>query len=375
MQAKIKGKKIIFAITKSNWGGAQRYVYDLATHLKTDNEVIVISGVSGMLTDSLNKQSIRTIIIPELARDVNFLKEIMVLFRLWSFLRKEHPDIFHVNSSKMGGLGAFSARCARIPSVIFTAHGWAHKEERKFLSRVSIFFMHFMTVLLSHKTIAVSKEVKNQMDYFLLNKKLHIIHNGTCPPLFKKSAEARAYMLNGKTLPDKTVWVGTIAELHKNKGLLYAVNALQKLPTYVSFFIIGDGEDKEKLEQLAKENELSERIFFLGHVKDAASYLKAFDIFLVSSIKEGFPYALLEAGHAKLPVIATHVGGISEIINDLETGLLIQPRRSVEIESAIQFYLDNPHKMKEFSKNLYEKVIKEFSIEKMLKETENLYLS
>src|SRR3989338_7709209 len=107
--------KVLFVITKSNWGGAQRYVYDLATALLRENyEVAVAVGGQGLLAENLKMAGIRVVGIPHLERDVNFFKETLSTLYLWKIFKSEQPDIIHLNSSKVGGLGAIAARTLKL---------------------------------------------------------------------------------------------------------------------------------------------------------------------------------------------------------------------------------------------------------------------
>ena len=141
--------KVLFVITKSNWGGAQRYVYDLATALLRENyEVAVAVGGQGLLAENLKMAGIRVVGIPHLERDVNFFKELFSTLYLWKIFKSEQPDIIHLNSSKVGGLGAIAARTLKLwdswdrkgtgraewnPRIIFTVHGWGFNERREFI--------------------------------------------------------------------------------------------------------------------------------------------------------------------------------------------------------------------------------------------------
>jgi len=150
-------KKVLFLITKSNWGGAQRYVYDLATHLdQTKFEPVVALGGDGELVTLLDHAGVRVIRINSLTRDISLKKEKEFASELYKIIRIEKPDILHVNSSKAGGVGTALGRILRVPRIIFTAHGWAFNEERPWWQRMVIKFLHWVTVLLSHRTIAVS---------------------------------------------------------------------------------------------------------------------------------------------------------------------------------------------------------------------------
>ena len=118
---------------------------------------------------------------------------------------------------------------------------------------------------------------------------------------------------------------------------------------------------------MIKDLELESNVFMLGHIPNAYQYLKAFDIFLLPSLSEGLPYIALEAGLSNLPIIATAVGGIPEIIDDMKSGILIQPRKSREIKHAIEFYIEHKKVRGEYASAIHEKILKDFSIEKMIK--------
>jgi glycosyltransferase involved in cell wall biosynthesis len=118
---------------------------------------------------------------------------------------------------------------------------------------------------------------------------------------------------------------------------------------------------------------LSDRVFLLGHVADAFQYIKAFDAFLLPSRSEGLGYVLLEAGMQAVPVIATTVGGIPEIVEDMKSGVLVQPNKPSEIASAIEFYAEHHDTVREYARALNEKVKRDFSLEKMAIETEKIY--
>lgn len=126
----IQREKILFLITKSNWGGAQRYVYDLAVTLdKEQFEPIVVLGGDGVLKNMLEHAHIRTISIKTLQRDVSIKKEFAFANELRKIIKEEKPSVLHVNSSKAGGVGALIGRLTGVPRIIFTAHGWAFNEQ------------------------------------------------------------------------------------------------------------------------------------------------------------------------------------------------------------------------------------------------------
>lgn len=376
-------KKILFLITKSNWGGAQRYVFDLATNLNPDQyEVVVALGGDGELISKLEGAGIRTVIIAGLTRDISIIQELKVVFTIGSIIRNERPDILHVNSSKAGAIGAFVGRVLRVPRVIFTAHGWAFNEDRPQLQKNVFKILHWLTVLLSHCTIVVSTATKTQMNWPKVQHKMVVINPGRSITDLKHRLEARE-ILETKIVDavanlseyHADIWVGTIAELHPVKQLNRAIDSIASLsrtiPT-IRYIIIGAGQCKPSLQQQVANLGIEQHVFFTGAVHEAARLLKAFDVFVLPSESEAFGYVLLEAGIAHVPVVATDVGGIPDIITNNETGLLVPVHDTPALTRALQTLVTDT-KMCEKLADANVVVANEFTIEKMVEKTTQLY--
>ncbi len=377
-------RKLFICITKSSWGGAQKYVFDIATNTPRDQfDTTVVLGEGGELKKKLEEAGVKTILLKNSQRDINIKKEFALFFELIKLFRDEKPDIIHLNSSKMGGSGALAGRLAGIKKIIFTAHGWAFNEERGFLSRMLIKILHIITIILCHKIISVSENTKKQIGG-LFEKKIIVIKNGLRETkLFEKDVSKKYITekileLNKKaknTILNNPTWIGTISELHTNKGLSYAIDAIAKIKSNVIFIIIGGGEKRKELEEQIVKLGLSNKIFLLGHIDSASSYLKAFEIFVLSSITEALPYVLLEAGYASIPTIATNVGGIPEIIENNKSGIIVPIKNSEDIKYSIECLLKNPQKAKIFGENLKEKILSDFKQKTMLEKTFYIYKS
>ena len=162
--------------------------------------------------------------------------------------------------------------------------------------------------------------------------------------------------------------IGTIAHLYKTKGLNYLIDAARSIDA--QFMVIGDGPERNNLESLIAKYNLGNKIKILGAKENAADYLPQFDIFVLPSVKEGFPYAILEAMAAGLPIVATPVGGIPEAQGD--AGILVPPKDSKALATAIQSLIDDPKRAKKMGLAAHER-IKQFSFEKMLEETIKIY--
>lgn len=375
-------KKILYSITKSDpWGGAQKYVYELATQVAKEYDVVVALGGNGPLKHRLEEAGIRVRIIKAFQRDINIWKEFRAGVELFHILRGEHPDVVHLNSSKAGGLGAFIARCTRVPRIIFTAHGWAFMEPRGRLARWVIALFSWLTVWFTHITITVSEYHRAKAGWMVgVRHKLVAIHNGIEHLEYLDKTEARRELAEYGHIPDglwqHKIWIGTISELHRNKGLsylLYAVDIVRREYTNILVVIISDGEERVHLEEITDRLNLRTHVFFTGYVTDAARYISALDIFTLTSLKEGLPYTILEAGSAGVPVVASGIDGIPEIITDMESGMLVKPRRPDEIAQALSYLISDPDKRATLGGALQQVVEKDFSQESMVSQTIRLY--
>lgn len=303
-------KKILFVITKSNWGGAQKYVYDLATALPKDTfDVSVAFGQTGLLAKKLEAARINTCPISSLQRDISVTADVKSFFELLQLFRTEKPDVVHLNSSKAAGIGALAARIARVPKIIFTAHGWPFWEQRNPISRGLMYFFSWLTALLSHNIIVVSDyDLAVALKMPLVDHKTIRIYNGIDLNSPLGSADVIRH-----SFPQGARITGTIGELTKNKNQVSLIEqAKNDLEMFVA--IVGDGEDRTLLEAKIKEYGLEERVRLFGFMT-ASEVLRGFDVFALPSLKEGLPYVLLEAKAAGLPIVANHVGGVGEILD------------------------------------------------------------
>jgi glycosyltransferase involved in cell wall biosynthesis len=415
--------KILFVITKSNFGGAQRYVFELATRLKKEgNEVAVALGGDGVLKTKLEAEGIQIFPISSAQRDISITKEIKVLWRLYSIIRTYKPTIVHLNSPKIGGLGAVAARAGSamnttfggrekiigeiiengeagkmaksvitygehfsVKKIIYTNHGWPFNEPRPEWQQIIIRIFSWLTVFLGGTTIVLSKTEREDVRAWpFVQHKFVTITNGVSPFNLIDKKEALSKLVGGrvadKWLSENRTVLGTISELHKNKGLTYAIEGLnsyvEQYPDQkIAFVIIGEGELRKEIETLVSGLKYlrPEHVVLAGHVNEAREYIKAFDLFLLSSVKEGLPFAILEAGYAGIPVISTSVGGIPEVIQNLENGILIAPRRPQEIKNALVYLNEHPEVKDRMIQKFKEKIAQKYNFEMIVSDVKKLY--
>lgn len=306
----IHKKKILLVITKSNWGGAQRYVYDLATHLPGDRfDVVVALGGAGKLQERLRAAHVAVMQLQNIQRDLSVGADLAGFWALFRVIRSYKPDVVHLNSSKAGGLGALAARLLGVRRIVFTAHGWPFTEKRNVLWRSFALLGSWATALLSDSVIAVSKhDLQVGRKLPLCAHKMHLVYNGIEQDLPLGSGEKIR-----SAFPAGAHITGTIGELTQNKNHIALIERARNDPRlYVA--IVGEGELRAWLEAKIKECGLAERVKLFGFMP-AREVLRGFDTFVLPSLKEGLPYVLLEAKAAGLPIDANRVGGVGEILD------------------------------------------------------------
>lgn len=349
-------KKLLYIITKSNWGGAQKYVYDLATSdIKKRYDVSILCGGEGELTIRAREAGIKVFNLNKMQRDVNILKDILSLLEMYKLIGEIRPDIVHLNSSKVGFLGTLVSRIIGVKTVIFTAHGWPFMEKRFFLSNVMLRIGMWLTVLMAHRTIIIASMLKRELrapNY--LSNKLQTIYNGIRTYEYKKLPK----LSEGSDVTH----VVSVGELHPNKNHISVIKILKHIKK-VHYHIIGSGELDAKLKEEVKKNNLEDKVTFYGHVKDANMLLPQFDIFIMPSHKEGLPYVIIEALRAGVPVISRPVGGIPEILDGLKHTVMY--KHNNELINLLTNWKPEVQEWKD----------DRFTYDNMVNETMNLYIS
>ncbi|MHB9019336.1 MAG: glycosyltransferase [Minisyncoccota bacterium] len=441
--------KIIYILTKSGIGGAQKYVVDLSNNLdknKFESKIIYGEERTCPLTNfvkrtlNLNKQKAKPVLsvnnnsrldISEIGEGVAwlsnktypwflFINDWMAVFELIKIFKKEKPDIVHLNSSKAGIIGAlavkfYSVKCqmlnvkCSIPTVIFTAHGWVFNptNELGWIVRQFYIVLHKIAANFQDKIICVSSYDYNlALEYDICEpEKLVKIHNGIDPDIkFLSKKDSRRYLsekllklvvsptnhysiikypnsssaqsLNHsiiKFLNPSWPWIGSIGRLVKEKNYETFIEAAKLVPN-AYFFIIGEGSELERLNVRCQMLNVVGRFFIIPPSGDDARYLKAFDVFAMSSVKEGLPYILLEAMVAELPIVITEAGGMPELIKNHENGLMVAQKNPEALARAIGGLIESHAVAKELSQKAKEVVRDRFSLKKMVSETEKVYI-
>lgn len=347
-------KRLLLAITKASWGGAQKYVYDIATLCKDEYEVAVMCGQNEFDGENIFLSKLAALGIPvyeiaSLKRDVSLRDELRSISEMRSVLRAFQPDIIHLNSSKMALTGALAARLEGVKKRVYTVHGFPFIDTSraawknfmlKILTRLGFLFLTHIITISQRECDIVSR-------WREARKKVSLIYNGFTPVAYLEKTTALEMLLQDapqkiKELAYTVPVIGSIAELTRNKGVDILLQTLKEVSRKNDFLYVhvGTGEGEKVLQAIIKQRGLESNIYFAGFIPQAATYLKAFDLFVLASRKEGTPYVLLEAAAAEVPIVATDVGAVKEIIPSAQYGTLVPPEDSSLLADALTTTLE-----------------------------------
>jgi glycosyltransferase involved in cell wall biosynthesis len=201
-----------------------------------------------------------------------------------------------------------------------------------------------------------------------------VIYNGINVELFSQSNCLDREVLG---LSNERPVIGTVARLEPTKGIKYLLDAaaiIDKEFPSVYFVIVGDGPEREFLQQYAVRLGIEKKVFFIGFRDDVPSLLRIFDIAVIPSVREGLSIFCLEALAAGCPVVASDVGGLAEIITSQKTGLLVPPKNAKALADALISLLKNRLAAAAFGRKGKEMVEEKFTYKNMVERTMNIYV-
>lgn len=361
--------KVVYLITRSDTiGGAQVYVRDLALRMKQQgHESIVIVGGEGLYFSHLKELGISVISISKLGRDVSVIGDVKTLIELCISLRRLKPDLVAINSVKAGVLGRIACMfvgCA----CVYTAHGWSHIRIAAKYKKQVLCLLERILSRISRKLIVVCEADKKyaEIDIGLSGNQIEVICNGISPLscATKQSTKKK----------DKVKLI-SVARFQRPKDYQTIFIALSRLKAENwEMLCVGNGPDLEVSKAMVKELGLLKQVKFSGYVNEVDEKIISSDIFVLSSFSEGFPMSILEAMRARLPVVASNVGGVSEsVINDV-TGYLFSPGDVVRLTECLDALIKSPLLRAKYGRKGFERQNKYFSFDVMFSKTLHVYM-
>jgi glycosyltransferase involved in cell wall biosynthesis len=362
--------RVLQIVTWLGVGGAERLVLMAATGLPraTFESAICCFIERGRLADEAERHGVKVWCLeafPSLRRPA-------ALYRLYRIIRAFRPDIVHTHLQAPNLYGRLMALAARVPVVIASEHNVYTAKAGRHV------WLERLLIRRTAALVAVSEQVRRFLAAQLrINPSaIRVVPNGIAMPA--ASSDGVAALRRRLALPENQPVIGTVASLTAKKGhpfLLEALAVLRDRGVDCSLVLAGDGSERRSLEALAATLRIADRVIFLGDYTEIADLLDLIDVFVLPSISEGLPLALLEAMAGGKAVVATDVGGVPEVIASGTNGVLVPARTVQPLADAIQRLVSDPRLRREFGARARATVLEGFTEAQHIQSLGALYLS
>jgi glycosyltransferase involved in cell wall biosynthesis len=365
--------------------GPTFYIAHLSQFLKDDFEILLVAGaLEADEADGsylLNHLPRSTILLPEMGRSILPIKDYKAIKQLRNIIKKFKPDIVHTHAAKAGAIGRLAAILESVPIILHTFHGHTF---HSYFGGIKTAIFRYIERLLARRCkaiIAISPRQKEELAniYHICSaNKINVIPLGLNLNRFQQNiVENRFKFRKEFHISDTTVAIGTIGRLTKIKNHNFFLNslkiALSKTTVDVKVFIVGDGEERETLECLVIELNLSSIVHFTSWRFDIEVVIAGLDIVALSSLNEGTPLVIFEAQASGKPVISTRVGGISDIVLDNKTALLVDSENTQQYADGLIKLIEDNNLRSQMGVDAMEWIQSNFDSDKNLLAVKNLY--
>ncbi|MBC7329541.1 glycosyltransferase family 4 protein [bacterium] len=366
---------VIQLITRFIRGGAQLGVLLLAKNLpKFGYDVLVATGLEGELIGQAKKEGIPLYLIPSLKRDVSPFHDILALFQIISLLRKKKPAILHTHTSKAGFLGRIAGRICRVPVIVYSPRGHVFSGYFSPLKTKIFWLCEKLTLKMCDAFVCLTDEERREwIKYGFNHPRMSVIPSGVEIERFENPKISPLSLRKNLGIGEEEKVVGFIGRLAPVKGARYLLLAgeilTKRYPNFVLLFV-GDGEEREELERMARERGI--RALFLGNREDVEDFYHISDLVVVPSLNEAFGRVVVEAWSAGKAVVGSDVGGIRDLIDDGETGLLVPPANPFSLAEALEKLIKQESLARKLGDKGKEKA-ELYSVSAMMEKTVKLY--
>jgi glycosyltransferase involved in cell wall biosynthesis len=381
--------KILRVIARLNMGGPALHVAYLTEGLtKRGYDTTLVSGSLARGEDSMafvaDAHGVEVVRIDELGREISPLRDLMATIRLAKLIRRERPQILHTHTAKAGTVGRVAALLAgsrRPPIIVHTFHG--HVLRGYFGPLRSLFFRLLERRLAAGTTalIAVSPQVRDDLvalgiaprERFVVIR-LGIELDERVSPDRNGRGESRRYLgIPGDRFA--VGWIGRMTAVKRTDDVLVAFKRLRDGGVDAVLCMVGDGPDRLQLEPRAHELGVNRDTVFLGYQEDVAPLYAAFDALVLPSGNEGTPVSVIEALAAELPVVATRVGGVPDVVRDGEDGFLVEAGATDDLADRLAQLARDPALRARMGKRGRERVLPRYAVDRLVDDVDELYRS
>lgn len=364
--------KVLHIIGGGEFGGAERHILNL---FRAFDKQAVDASVCCLFRAPF----------AEMAREAGFSVHVVpmrhkldfrVMSKLTSLIRRSEAEIVHTHGVRANLMGRLAARQAGHKKVLTTVHSLLEMDHPGFISSLANSLVERASRGLTDKFIAVSQGLKDKLvSGGLPEDRVTVIYNGIEPGEFRRPDDPDAALRKlGITLGVPVV--GVVARLHLVKGHRFFLEAAADVLTQrpdTRFLVIGDGPCLPALKGQARRLGIEEKVIFTGFVDDVRPVMAGLDLLVISSLWEGFGLSAVEAMALEVPVVATEVGGLPEVVKHGETGLLAPPANASALAKGIIWMLEHPEATSEMVKKGKANVLEKFSAQAMARRTVELY--
>lgn len=383
-------KTVIHVITQLDGGGSARST--VCTVLGHDRHRFRVglaygrpraeTGASNVLTavelEEIRQAGVALYEIPTLVRAISPLSDARATLALWRLFSRERPDIVHTHTSKAGTVGRIAAWLARVPAVVHTPHGHVFYGYFGRAMSEAIRLVERVLARITDRIVTLTERgALEHVQYRIAGRgKFVTIPSGIRVAEFRSACGDPIVKRKELGLPLDGPLIGTVGRLVPIKGHAWLIRAIPRVlaefPQACVVFI-GDGPLADELRQLANEVGVGRNVVFLGTRQDVPACLAALDLFVFPSLNEGMGRALIEAMAVGLPVVATGVGGIPDVVVDGESGVLVPPKDAMALADAVRAMLRDPGRRRAYGEAAKRRVDDRFDVEAMVEKLERLY--
>jgi len=358
---------ILHITTHLNHGGIVRYLCSLAVALKEKGHTVSVASSGGDNEAFLRSRGIAHLSLPIRTKNQVDPRLIACNYIVQDYIRKNRIELMHAHTRVTQVLATYVSKRMHVP-LVTTCHGFFRPRLHRRLFPCW-----------GNRVIAISQAVKDHLkkDFKVSEDAICLIHSGVeTSQLAPLSAEEKAALKEAVGLPKDCYVIGNTGRFSSVKGLEYLLRAIPQVLVRrrdVIFLLVGYGKEEVRLRGITEETGIKNKIVFHKPERTIGDYLDIMDIFVAPSIQEGLGLSILEAQTKHVPVIASNVGGIPDIIEHRTSGLLVAPKDPQALAEAIVRLLNEKALREYIVQNASRRVAEHFSFSRMVDETERLY--
>jgi len=372
--------RVMRIIARLNIGGPSIHVSLLAERLPKDayETKLVVGSISegeGDMSYYARELGVMPEVVPQLSREISPVRDMQVLSAVRRLIRDYQPDVLHTHTAKAGFIGRLAARLEGVPVVVHTFHGHVFKGYYGALKSYAFVLLERLAARWADTIITLTDSLRRELvdEYHITRKgRVTVLPLGLDLEPFANVEHKTGAFLREWDIPANVPVVGIVARLAPVKNIylfLDAAKLVLKHKPDVRFLIVGDGAERNALCDHAEALGIMDQVTFTGWRKHTAAVYADLDVKVISSKNEGTPVTLIEALSAGCPVVATNVGGVSELLDGGALGKLVPPGDADAMAAAIIETLDNPPD----TAPAREAMLERYSIDRLVRDIDGLY--